>query len=93
MVGFANTADVQKIVAEAAWQERDVPVTMHALLDSVASRFPDNKPRDYYPPEPASPDRLIAMAGGQSTAAATRRPYQVEPRHLSPVSTVKKGLD
>ena len=40
MVGFANTADVQKI--EAAWQERDVPVTMHALLDSVASRFPDN---------------------------------------------------
>jgi len=42
MVGFANTADVQKIEAEAAWQERDVPVTMHALLDSVASRFPDN---------------------------------------------------
>lgn len=40
-MGFATRADRDAIENEMPWEARDVPVTMHGLLERVATRFPD----------------------------------------------------
>ena len=40
-MAFAGLEDCRAIEAEAAWEERDLPVTLHQMLSQTAARFPD----------------------------------------------------
>lgn len=46
-MGFAGRADRDAIEAEAKWEDRDLPKTMHAMLEDVKNRFP-NRPAFSY---------------------------------------------
>ncbi|TNF21121.1 MAG: acyl-CoA synthetase [Rhodobacteraceae bacterium] len=46
-MGFATLADRDAIENEMPWEARDVPVTMHGLLERVATRFPDRPAISY----------------------------------------------
>lgn len=44
---YTGRADRDAIEAEAKWEDRDLPLTMHAMLDDVKSRFPDRPAFSY----------------------------------------------
>jgi fatty-acyl-CoA synthase/long-chain acyl-CoA synthetase len=47
VMGFAGLADKHAIEEEMAWQARDLPTTLHALLARTADRFPDRPAVSY----------------------------------------------
>jgi fatty-acyl-CoA synthase/long-chain acyl-CoA synthetase len=46
-MSIASRQDVQKIEAEMAWEAREVPLTLHAMLSETASAFPDRPAISY----------------------------------------------
>ncbi|MCA0873686.1 acyl-CoA synthetase [Seohaeicola saemankumensis] len=46
-MGFAGMEDRAAIEAEAAWDERDLPVTLHQMLSGTAKKYPNNNAISY----------------------------------------------